>query len=63
VGVLRDGNNGGASNPTAAVLVKTIRDIPLELAPDNDPRKKKLRNAQKRVKNKKRKKVKQNGSA
>lgn len=37
-------------------LVKRMIDIPLLLAPDNDPRKKKLRNNMKRKKNKMKKK-------
>mmetsp|Transcript_31400 Transcript_31400/g.45167 ORF Transcript_31400/g.45167 Transcript_31400/m.45167 type:complete len:101 (+) Transcript_31400:85-387(+) len=35
-------------------IANKIDDIPVEVAPDSDPRKKKLRNAQKRSKHKKR---------
>ena len=38
-------------------LIKRSQDIPLLLAPDNDPRKKKLRNNLKRKKNKDKKKT------
>jgi hypothetical protein len=36
---------------------RNANTIPLEIAPDNDPRKKKLRNNMKRKKNKDKKKV------
>ena len=38
-------------------VIKRTLDIPLEYAPDNDPRKKKLRNNMKRKKNKMKKKT------